>query len=751
MQLEFEDGTVITNEHICSEEMSIEESLCSDENLRFGACEASCFKVRIVNSGSFEGQELEVSMILQGKNGHIITADSDNLVDSDGNYISFADYSAEGLTIPYGKYKVYSDKPSNDRMWRDLECYDAMYDILNADVTTWYLGLTFPMTLKNFRDSFFNEVGITQETTTLINDSLSILGGFVSEGVLSGKTIIEAICEVNAVFGHINRNGVFEYISLPSQETIEYEWYIADTGTYEDYDTETITRVMARSEGEESVPDVVGVAGNDLILENNPLLYGYEGTSTMTTVLTNILNAVSQITYKPFEVETYGNPMLPVGTSIQINTKKYDPENGYSQLVINSLVMQRSLTGIQALKDTIKAEGNRYRPTEVNSLQSELTRTKGRVHTLINNVNELTSEIYEVDPQTGQKTSRIEQTAEQIVLKVDSNGNMVEVELGTDPDDSSATAFNVKATNVNFSAFNLNMQSTNFSLTSSAVTLNKNGLVVNGTYWKTTLSADTFKINSNYTGNKEVATLGVMSDSSLQYSLTGSGALHLHHTSNNYNLLGRNDSLLISSVAPYTSNSNAYQAELQVDKLVLGCANKGSSYVVGGEKVWIRNVSNSFGVVMVGGNSSADVQIRDDILNPTSTISLRTVNTRVNSFGVQAMDSSPGAVSSNNETWRQTAVLSNLTPGRYLLIGTIGFGSSSTGGRYAVISETSASGTEINHHARTAVGAYGATRVHVICQVAVSSNTTYYLNGYQNSGGQLNMTGRLTAVRIGTV
>lgn len=726
MQLEFEDGTVITNEHICSEEMSIEESLCSDENLRFGACEASCFKVRIVNSGSFEGQELEVSMILQGKNGHIITADGDNLVDSDGNYISFADYSAEGITIPYGKYKVYSDKPSNDRMWRDLECYDAMYDILNADVTAWYLGLTFPMTLKNFRDSFFNEVGITQETTTLINDSLSILGGFVSEGVLSGKTIIEAICEVNAVFGHINRNGVFEYISLPSQETIEYEWYIADTGTYEDYDTETITRVMARSEGEESVPDVVGVAGNDLILENNPLLYGYEGTATMTTVLTNILNAVLQITYKPFEVETYGNPMLPVGTSIQINTKKYDPENGYSQLVINSLVMQRSLTGIQALKDTIKAEGNRYRPTEVNSLQSELTRTKGRVHTLINNVNELTSEIYEVDPQTGQKTSRIEQTAEQIVLKVDSNGNMVEVELGTDPDDSSATAFNVKATNVNFSAFNLNMQSTNFSLTSNAVTLNKNGLTVVGSDFTGSVTPDTFKVTNNTNSNIYISMLGKATTEFYPYwSNVEAPLLKINSPSGTTRIAGRG--IMIGE-------SGSDWMFLDSDSVAIG-----SSGIAPANKKMIL--------------SGTDLTLNSGWFGATTSLktALSGFNSAITGLGVQVMDSSPGAVSSNNETWRQTAVLSNLTPGRYLLIGTIGFASNSSGGRYAVISTSSASGTEINHHARTAVGAYGATRVHVICQVAVSSNTTYYLNGYQNSGGQLNMTGRLTAIRIGVV
>lgn len=751
MRLEFEDGTVITNEQICSEEMSIEEALCSDEYLRFGACEATCFKIRVVNSGSFEGQKVVVSQTLKGKNGHIITSSGDNLVDSDGNYISYADYSSQdSLTIPYGTYKVVSDKPSNDRMWRNLECYDSMYDIINADVSEWYKNLTFPMTLKNLRDSFFNEVGVTQETITLPNDSMNVLGGFTTEGVLSGKTIIEAICEINGVFGHINRNDVFEYIGLPSQEIIGYEWYIADTGTYEDYVTENITRIVARGEGEDSVPDTVGVEGNDLIIDNNPLLYGLEGTSEITQILTNLLNVVSSFSYRPFRVETYGNPMLPVGTCIQINTKKYDPQIGYSPLAINSLVMKRTLVGIQALKDTIEAVGERIRPANVNSMQSELTRTRGRVHTLVNNVNELTSEIYEVDPQTGTKSSRIEQTLEQIVLKVDNNGEMVEVELGTDPDDSSATAFNVKATNINFSAFNLNMETTNFKLNSNDLTLDKDGLVVKGSYWNSTVKADTFKINSTLSGNPECVMLGVgAGPTSLQNS--GGGMMHLKATSGNLNSLAMYNGF---TVANGTLNAlNTQQTEIDSNGISIGKHNTNQTGI-GNQKILISG-NGSNGMIYAAG-SSADVRIVDALESITSTISLRTANTnasnaitKIGTLGVQAMDSSPGAIAFADSTWKSAAALNNLPAGKYLLIGTVGFASNSTGGRYAVISTTNASGSEINFHARTASGAYGATRIHVITQVNITSAATYHLNAYQNSGGSLNVTGRLTAIRIG--
>ena len=42
--------------------------------------------------------------------------------------------------FPYGAYKVYSDVPTSDRTKREITAYDAMYDIINADVKSWYAG-----------------------------------------------------------------------------------------------------------------------------------------------------------------------------------------------------------------------------------------------------------------------------------------------------------------------------------------------------------------------------------------------------------------------------------------------------------------------------------------------------------------------------------------------------------------------------------------------------------------------------------
>lgn len=473
-------GLVIRNSNIASENMSLEESLCSEQNLKFGCCEASCFKVRLLECNhSFLGEWLDVTQtIYADEDGFLLLENGDYLLTEDGFRIQLE--SADAFS-KYGRFKVYSDKPTNDRMWRDLVCYDAMFDILNADMLPWYKTLTFPMTLKALRDSFFDYLQIPQQTTTLVNDNFQTEGGFLVDGQLSGKTIINAICELNGVFGHISHEGVFEYISLPSAETIALDWYYDGTGAYEGYVVDNITGIRAIGSDADAGTSV-GTTDNVYIVNNNPLIYGTEGTPELETALTNLLNAIKDITYRPFNVTTYGNPMLPLGTNLVINTRDQ---------VINSFVMSRKLNGIQALKDTYKAVGEEKQPDDVNSLQSQIIRSRGKTHEMEVDVNQLKSTIN--DPETG-VVSILEQTVERIVMKVDDNGNIVQVELGKDPDDESATRFKVDADNIDFiangvmnlTANRIGINATNFTIDKDTGNITCNGGTIGGWDIKTT-------------------------------------------------------------------------------------------------------------------------------------------------------------------------------------------------------------------------------------------------------------------------
>lgn len=467
--------TFNANSLISQESMSLESSLCSDENLRIGACESSCFRIRIApydDNEAYKDKRMFVSLKVQGSAGHIVDDQGNELVDSYGNYIAYENGATSDFDL--GWFTVISDKPTKDRAYRDLTCYDKMYDILNSNVIDWYNTLTFPMSVKNFRDSFFQTLGVTQQTITLVNDNFMIPGGFTSEDELSGKTIIEAICELNGVFGHINASEVFEYISVPGAETVALDHYQNGTCRYEDYETQAFTGVVAYSEGG-NVGDIVGTEVNPYLMQNNPLIWGAEGTQDLEDALENLLDQIENISYRPFTVSTYGNPMLPLGTPITMTS-----QNGS----ISSIVISKYMTGIQMLKDELSALGDEYYPNDINSTTKQITRTMGKSHLFENDINKLNSEIWTIDPDTGQTVSQIQQLSNDIVLKLDSNGNIAKVELSVDADQGQIPTLNLQANKVN--------------ITSDTIQFDNNGYQVKGDVYTTKITPDNHEIFCNY-------------------------------------------------------------------------------------------------------------------------------------------------------------------------------------------------------------------------------------------------------------
>lgn len=146
-----DDGKInITNTELHQEKFELTESLCSESELTFGACEAGMIKFTVSNVFlPMKGKWLTAKMTLDGH---------------------------KDKPFQIGRYKVYSDTPTADRTCRDVVAYDALYDILSSDVTDWYNQILpqkdSKVTLKQFRDSFFNHFGVEQEEVSLVNDEM---------------------------------------------------------------------------------------------------------------------------------------------------------------------------------------------------------------------------------------------------------------------------------------------------------------------------------------------------------------------------------------------------------------------------------------------------------------------------------------------------------------------------------------------------------------------------------------------------
>ena len=377
------DEQTISNDKIYQEEMEIVESLCSEEELKFGCCESSAFKIKIRNEfGQLKGKLLNVSMVLN------------NNIEN---------------PFQYGKYKVDICELSGDKQYINITAYDSMFDIINANVVEWYDSLVFPINIKTFRDSFFSYLGIEQETTTLIQDD-ELIEKTINDDIISGLKVISAVCELNGVLGHINRNGIFTYVSLLKnfEPVNNYSKYISCE--YEEFETKPITKLQIRQE-EGDIGAVSGVGDNTYIISDNFLVYG-KNANDLSRIADKLFEKIRNISYRPFKAEVQGNPCIEVGDLINISTKTQQ---------VTSYLLGRTIKGIQSLKDTFESKGVYEYSEKVNSANNETQQLKGKVNKLSRTVDGTISEIGKIEQNikdnystTAEMNSVITQTAEAI-------------------------------------------------------------------------------------------------------------------------------------------------------------------------------------------------------------------------------------------------------------------------------------------------------------------------------------------------
>lgn len=459
---------VIGTKHVIDNSMreqdtfTLTETLNDGTELKFGSC--------LPNQISFTGREVPIAT--KGMKLRVTET-------LEGN---------ENDPFVYGTYTVQSDTPTADRTKRQIVAYDAMYDIINADVKSWYDGLSFPMTLKAFRDSFFRHLGIEQKKTSLVNDEMTVNktltttqaedSSVTAEATISGKTIIEAICEINGAFGNIGRGGKFEYVILKAITSALYpaedlypreDLFPSDANTesmtghyitfdYEAFQSQAITQLEIRAD-DSTAGAIVGTSGNNYVISGNFLISDKTG-AEMKQIANNLLPVIAQAAYTPIKSsECVGNPCLELGDPIRFNT---------SREIVESYILQRTLTGVQSKRDSIVSTG-----TEKHTAQNQTTREmvesiKRRTHALEETADHMQSTYEDLEEQTN---SKFEQTANSISAEVDraqkAEGQLdasLELKLGRDENDQVISMINASADQIMLRGNRLIIESNNFQL-----------------------------------------------------------------------------------------------------------------------------------------------------------------------------------------------------------------------------------------------------------------------------------------------
>lgn len=386
---------IIDNSQIERESLTIARSLCEGELLTFGEC----------NSGKLEITVADVPIDLTGKE-------------------FMATLEANGYELALGIFTVDSFIRQADRRKKKITAYDRMVKF-RIDVAEWYQGISFPTTLKSFRDSLCEYVGITQLETNLPLDGMQI-SKTIAPKQLNGLDVLQAICEINGCFGQIDVTGRLRYVFLssgslfPSEElfpeddlfpmdisdsenTETLSRYIQAETTYEDYLVYGIEKVIIRQE-EGDVGAYYGDGTNAYTIQGNFLAYG-KSDEELKTIAETIYNQISQKTYCPCQISTSALPWVEPGDGIICYT---------SDDVIETYCLNMTLSGIQAMKSTFGASGTQER-TEDFGISTQIIQLEGKAAVIKKSVEEVSVRVTDLKNYT---ESQFRITAEQISAEV---------------------------------------------------------------------------------------------------------------------------------------------------------------------------------------------------------------------------------------------------------------------------------------------------------------------------------------------
>lgn len=382
---------LVDKDQVSLETFVLEQNICDSDALKFGQCSSAMMEIVVS----------DVTMDVTGKEFALS--------------VEVGDYE-----MMLGIYKVDSFVRQVDGSKRKITAFDRMRNF-DIDVAGWYNGLTFPMTLKQFRGSLCTYVGINQNDITLPLDDMQVTKT-IEPSQISGRDVMKAICEINGCFGQIDVTGRFKYVFLgasglfpseelfpaddlfPSQlegETLSY--YNPSGTTYEDFLVYGIDMVKIRQE-EGDVGVVYGGGKNAYTIQGNFLVYG-KSAAELTNIAATVHKQISGKVYRPCKIVTQALPWVEPGDGIICYT---------SDDVIETYCLKRTIKGIQAMMDTFEAAGTRERKQNFGT-QTQIIQLEGKTAVIKKSVEEVSVRVTDLKEYT---EAQFKVTADQILAEV---------------------------------------------------------------------------------------------------------------------------------------------------------------------------------------------------------------------------------------------------------------------------------------------------------------------------------------------
>lgn len=307
-----------------------------------------------------------------------------------------------------GSFKVAEIKKTKNKA--TITAYDRVYD-LEANADQWLASLTFPMTLKELTDSMATKLNMTILLPKDTFSSFVVNQNFITNNV-SYRQILGFIGQLTNRFFIATSTGDIEGQRYTTNATvIDNSKYISLTMAENPIDP--IDRLQIQSTHDD-IGYVVGTGTNTYIITENPLVFSANKATATTTLATNLLDGLKNITYRPMKFSTFNDFGIKVGAILTINGK-------------TCYVMKKT---IKASGCEFECVGNKRRETQKTEQHSAITALNNKTNELVRTVDETKStitsiqgSITNIEDEQGNITSQMATiTTEQSEIKQTAQG-----------------------------------------------------------------------------------------------------------------------------------------------------------------------------------------------------------------------------------------------------------------------------------------------------------------------------------------
>lgn len=354
---------------IYSESFTLSESIMDSDSIEFVGCNPSKMQVQIQDFGyDVKGKRVQVS---------VYTSTTQN------EPVPLFDGIVDEVT-----------QQSNKRI-KQLTAYDLLYTKGNTDIAQWYISKfsgdwAQGTNLKDFRDELFEYLNIDVVTTTLINDTIEFVKEY-SPVNMKALDIIKYICQINGVFGIINRQNKFEFRTiqpLSSATPVSVGYY--KQIDYQEFSVRPINKLTIRQDDQEEGVSS-GTGSNIYIVQGNFFAYHLED-EDLQDIADTLYPQVSGISYIPYKVTQTGYPWLECGDAVQYQVYDFEASQEQGEDVYTTktfYIFERYLKGIQAFRDQYEARGEEEQSVFVTNINAKIDTIKDQIEAVVGKLNSL--------------------------------------------------------------------------------------------------------------------------------------------------------------------------------------------------------------------------------------------------------------------------------------------------------------------------------------------------------------------------